>query len=186
MSATPDSTLVNPEQLIANLQRQLAESRAERDEAQRQLAERTIERDEALAQQTATAEVLQVINSSPGDLGPVFDAMLEKALRLCDASFGAVYARNDERFERVASRGLPAEYLAAVPSVAGPFPPGSLWERILGGESLISIPDRAEPEVNPPHSPLRDAGPRRRSPQLHCGGPAQRRATARVNRGIPS
>ena len=51
MSATPDSTLTDSEQLIADLQRQLAECRAERDEA--------------LEQQTATAEVLQVINSSP-------------------------------------------------------------------------------------------------------------------------
>ena len=109
MDATRDSTLAGARQAIADLQRQLAECTAERDAALAREAVVAAERDEGLEQQAATAEVLRIINSSPGDLAPVFATILEKALHLCEANFGSVYARNGEHIERVASRGMPPE-----------------------------------------------------------------------------
>ena len=120
MSATPDNTLTSPERLIADLQRQLAE--------------REVELAEAREQQTATAEVLQVINSSPGDLAPVFDAMLDKALRLCGADFGALRSFDGAAFPVLAVHGL-ATHGAIKPE------PGSALGRLLRGENVVHIPD---------------------------------------------
>jgi len=91
------------------------------------------ETQEALDQQTATAEVLGVINSSPGDLAPVFDAMLEKAMRLCGAVFGSLATYDGEVFHSLAFRGMP-QSLVAVLSKPYPPIPGSFLSRLVDGE----------------------------------------------------
>src|SRR5215469_9928826 len=147
MSPAPD-TLADPQQVIADLQRELSD-------AQERLAERSAERDEALEQQTATAEILSVINSSPGDLTPVFDAMLDKALRLCGAQFGTMAVRDGDRLRSASARGVPAAYEAYWKRNPEPF--GTIIARILAGENFVHIIDLMADETYRSGDPHRRA-----------------------------
>jgi adenylate cyclase len=129
MSPMLDKTAVDREQVIVDLQRDLAA--------------RTAERDEALAQQTATAEVLQVINSSPGDLAPVFDAMLDKAMHLCEAAFGILSTYDGDHFHAVALHGVSQEYAATYLGEPYRPGPGTTHDRLIQGDRLVHIPDLA-------------------------------------------
>ena len=105
--------------------------------------QRTRELTESLQQQTATSEVLQVISSSPGDLQPVFEAMLEKAVRICDAMSGGIYRWDGNAFSLVATHNLPPAY--AESRRFSPFRPGAKHplRRMIATKAVVHIADLA-------------------------------------------
>jgi signal transduction histidine kinase/putative methionine-R-sulfoxide reductase with GAF domain len=112
---------------------------------------------ESLEQQQAMAEILQVINRSPGELQPVFDIVLDKAMQLCGAAFGAMFVVEGDVFQTVAARGLPAAFgefrrYSPIASVPG----GVMW-RILSGEPFVHTLDMKDDHIYRSGEPNRRA-----------------------------
>jgi signal transduction histidine kinase len=114
---------------------------------------------ESLQQQTATSQVLQVISSSPGELEPIFQAILENATHICEAKFGTLFRFDGSAFRVAAGVGTPPE-LAEFETRRGPFRPelGSRLERVVGTKQVVHIADDAAENV--PSPPTRLAGAR--------------------------
>src|SRR5882757_11129429 len=115
MTTTPDNAAADRRQIVAELQCALDE--------------RTAERNESIAQQAATAVILKVIASSPSDVQPVFDVIVERAVRLCDARMGRVYRFDGDLIHLVGGHGLS---VPARDSAERPFPRPASNDTIVG------------------------------------------------------
>lgn len=118
---------------------------------------RTHELTEALEQQTATSEVLSVISRSAGDLAPVFDAMLSKAMRLCAASFGVLNTYDGAHFHTAATYGLPPAYDEYRRQMPLSYGPSTAPARLLKGEAFVEIADLFESDAYRSGEPNRRA-----------------------------
>jgi hypothetical protein len=136
VSNGPNSLIELKKQLEART-RELDEARHHVDEAQRQLAEARRQTAEALEQQTATSEVLQVISNSPGELEPVFKAVLANAVHICEAKFGTLYLRDADGFRAAAMHNAPPAFAEARKRELLFRPPS---------DSLLGNPSRVEAE----------------------------------------
>ena len=114
-------------------------------ELHQRLARSEAERDAVLAQQTAITDVLEVINHSSGDLAPVFDAIVEAALRLCEAAFGGLLRYDGECFRRAAMHNLPPALVERNQPVRPA--PGMALDRLVRGEKIVHVPDIIDDEA---------------------------------------
>jgi GAF domain-containing protein len=111
---------------------------------------------ESLQQQTATSEVLSVISSSPGELEPVFQTMLENATRICEAKFGVLYRFDGDTFHFAAEVGTPPE-LAEFVRRRGPFQPtpdSPVVDRVMRTKQVVHTADEAAEAVSGPSAKL--------------------------------
>jgi two-component system, NtrC family, sensor kinase len=116
---------------------------------------RTRDLAEALEQQTATSEVLQIISSTPGELEPVFQKMLENATRICEAKIGILFRYENGEYNAVATLGVTpayAEYLNR-----GPIRPGATTGlgRVASTKQTIHIVDTQAEQAYLDAEPLR-------------------------------
>jgi GAF domain-containing protein len=96
---------------------------------------------QSLEQQTATSEVLKVISGSPGELEPVFQAMLENAVRICEAKFGTLYLRELDAFRAVAIHNAPTPYVEDRKHNLVRPPPDSTLGQMLKTHRVTQVAD---------------------------------------------
>src|SRR6516225_12397961 len=120
----PEVSAVRGDQLIEELRRELAEARQ---------------------QQRAMSQVLEVINSSPGDPAPAFDAMLDNATRLCQADCGILWKYDGERFRAAALRGTPPAFVEFAREPLDGDASAALTE-ILYGAKFVHVADLSASE----------------------------------------
>ena len=125
----------------------------ERKRLHDQVTARTRELSEALEQQTATSEVLQVISSSPGELEPVFRAMLANAMRICEAKFGVLFRIDDEVTFPVAMQNLPPAFdqIFGIGSAASPRA-GSDLDMLCRSREVVHTVDMLEMSSTAPRT----------------------------------
>ena len=110
---------------------------------------------EPLEQQTATSQVLSVISSSPGELEPVFQAMLENATRICEAKFGTMYFREGDGFRAVAMHGAPPAYVESrLHKLVHPGPATGIG-RLLQTKQAVQIEDASADQGYSERDPMR-------------------------------
>jgi GAF domain-containing protein len=118
----------------------------------------TRERDEALERETATSEVLRVISSSPGELEPVFQAILESATRICEAKLGGLFRFGSDGPTIVASIGIPAKVSRLLQSKVQLIGPYNAISRLWKTRRLVHIADYSADEAYLKRDPMAVAG----------------------------